>query len=279
MINIQSISAGLTLGEDGIWRSKHTENISYPSDGNEKFFSIEDNSFWFKHRNNCIVTIVNVFPPKNNETIFDIGGGNGFVSLGLANAGFDVAVLEPGVAGASQAKNRGIKNVICATTNTAKFKQHSLPAAGLFDVIEHIEDDVAFLQSIRGLIKEEGYLYATVPSYSFLWSDEDIYAGHFRRYTLEGISDVLRSAGFQVEFSSYIFRFLPLPVFLLRVLPYKLGLSEGVRNTEKISRDHAVKRGITGKILESLSQPEIENLREKNPMKFGGSCLIVAKSS
>ena len=277
-MDIQSISTGLKLGEDGIWYSIDTEKISYPLDGNEACFAIEENSFWFRHRNKCIVSIVNAYPPNNNETIFDIGGGNGFVSFGLANAGFDVALVEPGVAGSSQAKNRGIKNVICATTNTAKFKPHSLPAVGLFDVIEHIEDDLAFLQSIKGLMKKEGCLYATVPSYSFLWSEEDVSAGHFRRYTLESISEVLKTAGFQVEFSSYIFRFLPLPVFLLRTLPYRIGLSKGERKTNNISRDHTVKDGIKGKILDSLLQSEIENLNKKKPMMFGGSCLLVAKS-
>ena len=278
MADIRSISTGLKLGEDGIWYSKDSENISYPSDGNEASFAIEENSFWFRHRNNCIVAIVNAFPPNINETIFDIGGGNGIVSLALANAGFNVALVDPGVAGTSQAKNRGIKNVICATTKTANFKPHSLPAVGLFDVIEHIEDDLAFLQTIKGLMGRKAYLYATVPSYSFLWSNEDVDAGHFRRYTLEGIIEVLKSAGFQVQFSSYIFRFLPLPVFLFRSLPYRIGLSKGKKKANNISRDHAVRGGIGGKLLDLLLQPEIGNLTKKNPMMFGGSCLIVAKS-
>lgn len=277
MANIQSVSTGLKLGEDGIWSGMDTENVSYPSDGNEAYFAIEDNSFWFRHRNNCIISIVNTYPPKNNGTIFDIGGGNGFVSFALANAGFDVALVEPGASGTSKAKNRGIKNVICATTNTAKFKPHSLPAVGLFDVIEHIEDDLAFLKSIKDLMKQEGYLYATVPSYSFLWSEEDVSTGHFRRYTVKSISNVLKSAGFQIEFCSYIFRFLPLPVFLLRTLPYKIGFSMGKKKTN-ISRDHAAKGGVTGKILDSLLKPEIDNLNKKIPMMFGSSCLIVAKS-
>lgn len=278
MTNIQSISAGLKLAKDGIWYSTDTENISYPSDGNENCFIIEDSSFWFKHRNNCIVSIVNSCPPKNNGTIFDIGGGNGFVSLGLANAGYDVALLEPGVTGASLAKNRGIKNVICATTKTAKFKPNSLPAVGLFDVIEHIEDDLAFLQTIKDLIIKDGYLYATVPAYSFLWSADDISAGHFRRYTLSSITNVLESAGFKIEFSSYIFRFLPLPLFFLRTLPYKIGIQSGKTKPNKISRDHAVKNEVTGKLLNSLLRPEINALNKKRSMIFGGSCLIVAKS-
>lgn len=276
MVDIQSISTGLKLGDDGIWYSFDNQNISYPSDGNENCFAVEDGSFWFRHRNACIASIVKSYPPEDNGTIFDIGGGNGFVSLGLANAGFDVVLVEPGRVGTLNAKNRGLRNIICATTNTAKFKQHSLPAVGLFDVIEHIEDDFSFLQSIRSLMKKGGYLYATVPSYSFLWSSEDVIARHFRRYTLDDISKLIKSAGFEVIFSSYIFRFLPIPVFLLRALPYKMGLSKAERKTKNTFRDHAVKGGLIAKILDSICQTEIERLNKKIAMRYGGSCLIVA---
>jgi SAM-dependent methyltransferase len=278
MIDIKSISAELKLGDNGIWYSQDNQSISYPSDGNESCFLVEDHSFWFKHRNNCIVSVVKSYPPEDSGAIFDIGGGNGFISLELANAGFDVALVEPGRVGAVNGKNRGLKNVICATTKTAKFNQHSLPAVGLFDVIEHIEDDLAFLKSIRSLIKKGGRLYVTVPSYPFLWSGEDVFAGHFKRYTLGGISNVLKSAGFEVEFSSYIFRFIPIPIFLLRVLPYKLGLSKVERKTKKTSRDHGVKGGLMVNIIRAILQPEIDNLNQKKAMPFGGSCLIVAKS-
>ncbi len=279
MIDIQSISDELKLDNNEIWFSQEDQNISYPSDGNENCIAVEDSSFWFKHRNNCIVSVVKSYPPEDGGTIFDIGGGNGFVSLGLTTAGFGAALVEPGKVGALNAKKRGLKNVICATTDTANFKQNSLPAVGLFDVIEHIEDDLDFLKSIRKLIKKGGRIYATVPSYSFLWSGEDVLAGHFRRYTIEEISNVLESAGFKVEFSSYIFRFLPIPVFLLRALPYKLGLSRTERTPNTTSRDHAVKSGaMINNIFDSILQPEINNLNNRKAMNFGGSCLIVAKS-
>ena len=277
MVDIHLISTELILGDDGIWYGPDNQNISYPSEGNENCLAVEDSSFWFRHRNNCIVSIVKSYPPEDNATIFDIGGGNGFVSLGLTNAGFDVVVVEPGRVGAFNAKKRGLKNVICATNETAKFKQHSFPAVGLFDVIEHIEDDLSFIQSIRRLMKKGGRLYATVPSYSFLWSAKDVLAGHFRRYDLEDISNVLISAGFEVEFSSYIFRFLPIPVFLLRTLPYKIGLSKSVRKAKNISSDHAVKVGVIPNILRSILQKEIKELNNKRAMRFGGSCLVVAR--
>ena len=64
---------------DGVWFTKtSSENaLSYPSDGNDQCFRVEDSSYWFGHRNTCIVELVRQFPP--NGLIFDIGGGNGFV--------------------------------------------------------------------------------------------------------------------------------------------------------------------------------------------------------
>jgi SAM-dependent methyltransferase len=222
--------------------------------------------------------VVASFPPDVDGTIFDIGGGNGLVSLRLAKAGFDVALVEPGSIGATNAKNRGLETVICATTRTARFKERSLPAVGLFDVIEHIEDDLGFLQSIRGLMQEGGRLYATVPSYSFLWSADDALAGHFRRYAAGDLCRLLQAAGFGVEFSSYVFRFLPVPIFLLRTLPHRLGVARTDREGRKPARDHAAHGGLVADILSSLLWPEIENLDKKKAMRFGASCLVVGRA-
>ena len=86
MLDIHSISTELIIGDDGIWYAPDNQNISYPSEGNENCLAVEDNSFWFRHRNNCIVSVVKSYPPEDNGTIFDIGGGNGFVSLGLTSS-------------------------------------------------------------------------------------------------------------------------------------------------------------------------------------------------
>ncbi len=278
MTNLKTISDGLKLGKDGLWYSSDTQPIYYPLDGNDAYFNIEDFSFWFKHRNNCIISIVKLYPPEEGGTIFDIGGGNGFVSLGLANAGYDVALVEPGQNGALNAKRRGIQTVICATTDSAQFKPHSLPAIGLFDVIEHIEDDLSFLKSINRLIKPGGHLYVTVPAYPFLWSDEDIAAGHFRRYTTKSISNVLKEAGFMVDFSTYIFWFLPVPIAFLRMLPFRMGLSKAGTKTHNIPRDHATKSGAASHTLDLILRKEIDRLKQNKPIHFGSSCLVAAKT-
>lgn len=279
MVDVSAIARHVVLGSDGIWRAPTHEDVSYPSDGNQACFQVEDSSFWFKHRNACIAAAVKGFPPPNREPIFDIGGGNGFVSLGLANAGFETVLVEPGELGALNGKKRGIATVICATTTTAGFRSSTLGAVGLFDVIEHAEDDLAFLRSIRDLLKAGGRLYATVPAYSPLWSSEDHHAGHFRRYTCKSIGAVVEHAGLTLEYLTYIFRPLPLPIFLLRALPHRLGLSAAPDDAKDLAKVHSPSTGRAQALMDRLLRGELKNIDSKRAMSFGGSCLVVARAA
>ena len=86
------ITQNLVCTENGVWTSPKISDVSYPKDAHRHLFSIEENSFWFQHRNNFIIELLQRFPPK--EYIIDVGGGNGYVSIGIKNAGFKVIMLE-----------------------------------------------------------------------------------------------------------------------------------------------------------------------------------------
>lgn len=277
-MDIATVSSSLHLGDDGIWHSADKQLISYPSDGNENYFAVEEHSFWFRHRNNCIAAAVSMFPPLDN-TIFDIGGGNGFVSLHLARQGINTVLVEPGPAGAANAKRRGISSVICATTETARFYPHALPSVGLFDVIEHISDDSSFLRSIHRITRPGGLLYATVPAFPQLWSEEDVLAGHYRRYTLASLTGALQAAQFTPIFASYIFQILPIPILLFRTLPTKLGIAKGATSKTAVARDHGAQGGLSKRIAELLLNHEIHLLMNRRSIPIGGSCLVVARAS
>lgn len=68
-----------------------------------------------------------------------------------------------------------------------------------FEVLEHIEDDEQALATWHGWIKPGGCLLLSVPAHQKLWSDADVWAGHFRRYERKGIAHVLKKNGFQIE--------------------------------------------------------------------------------
>lgn len=275
MNNISEIAPNLRLADDGIWVAAGKESVSYPQGAHQACFQIEDSSFWFTHRNACIVATVKSFPPPGNGVIFDIGGGNGFVSLGLTKAGFETVLVEPGHDGASNAKRRGLPTVLCATTTDAGFRDSTLDAVGLFDVVEHIDDDFQFLKSMRNLLKPRGRMYVTVPAFSGLWSREDELAGHFRRYTCDSIGAVVERAGLKLEYSTYIFRPLPLPIFLLRSLPYRVGIN---RKSGADVRDHERTTHAATAVFDAAFRGEVKNIEQRKRMTFGASCLLVASA-
>lgn len=267
----------LRLGDLGIWYASAQEAVSYPTEGNDQCFEIEDKSFWFQHRNACIVELVKKFPPRGKGPIFDVGGGNGFVAKGLLDVGWDVVLVEPGPAGARNAKARGLPHVVCATTQTAGFKLGSIPAIGVFDVVEHIEDDVGFLRHLHDLLEPGGMLYLTVPAYNFLWSGEDVHAGHYRRYSFRGLHELCSNGGFDVDLLTGIFQWLIAPVFCLRALPYRiLGKSEKkIGDPKAAEANHTLPPWLQA--LTSASQArERRRISKGLNLTFGASLLLVA---
>jgi hypothetical protein len=138
MFQISDIATNLQLHEDGIWYSSAQHPVSYPDDGNRKFYAVEEESFWFLHRNNCIIDVMHNYPPGG--PILDIGGGNGFISLALEKSGLEPILLEPGHDGVINARARGLPVILCSTLTDAGFREASVTAAGMFDVVEHVQD-------------------------------------------------------------------------------------------------------------------------------------------
>ncbi len=81
----------------------------------------------------------------------------------------------------------------------------SFPASQSFDtivclnVIEHIDEDVIALRNIWESLEVGGRAIILVPCGPSLYGTLDEVLGHVRRYTEEGLADVARKAGFQVE--------------------------------------------------------------------------------
>lgn len=265
---------------DHIWYGNVTEPISYPSEGNEACFGIEDRSFWFQHRNACIVELVKMFPPRGSGPIFDVGGGNGFVAKGLVDAGWDVVLVEPGSGGARNAKKRGLQDVVCATTVSAGFKPNSLPAIGLFDVLEHIKDDKDFLSHLHDLLEPGGMLYLTVPSYSFLWSDADEYTGHLRRYSFKKLKKLCLAANFQKRFLTGFFAWLVVPLLLFRALPFRLmGKSrKKFADVEATKDDHTIPAWLKV-FVKTQCEWERRRISCRNSIPIGASLLLAAQKS
>jgi SAM-dependent methyltransferase len=273
--NLREIAPNIDFGQDGWWCSRQLSDVSYPEEGSDLCLSVEDSSFWFRHRNRCILQAIKLFPPSG--AFFDVGGGNGYVAAAIQEAGLQVVLVEPKLAGVRNAVKRGIRLVVRATLEDAGVLPGTLPAVGLFDVVEHIRDDAGFLAGINRLIVPGGRVFITVPAYQWLWSGEDILAGHARRYTVRTLRRLLESTGYAVEFATYFFGFLPLPILLRRVLPYRLGLAPKRITEDAVRSDHEIGHALIGRILQVLTKRELSRIAEQRPLRVGGSCMAVAR--
>jgi len=260
----------LRRSADGIWRADAAvAAVSFPRGGHRECAELEDASFWFRHRNRCIVALVQRFPGM----IFDVGGGTGFVSLALRQAGFSTALIEPEVAGAEIAQRRGVDPVICSTLEGAGFSPGSLAGIGMFDVIEHVADDVSLLNAARELLRPDGRLYLTVPAHQWLWSADDGIAGHHRRYSSTGLAERLHASGFRVDFLSYMFWPLPPAILIGRRIAGMVGRRSN--DPDRYRRQHEVSRSRAG-LVDRLLDLEFRLIDRGRTVPLGSSCIAVA---
>lgn len=74
---------------------------------------------------------------------------------------------------------------------------------GLFDVLEHIANDVAALATLGRKLTAGGTLLITVPAVPWLWSSHDRIHHHYRRYTARSLERVIAAAGLRAEKVGY----------------------------------------------------------------------------
>jgi SAM-dependent methyltransferase len=265
----------LVRGDAGIWTvGDATAKVSFPEHHYDACFAVEDRSFWLQHRNACLVAALRHHP--FDGVFLDVGGGNGAVSKALVEHGFETVLLEPGPDGARNARTRGITNVVCATLEQAAFEDGAFGAAGLFDVIEHVEDDEAILRQAHRAIRPGGIVCVTVPAYSWLWSAEDELAGHYRRYTTTSLVRLLERVGFHPVYSTYFFAALTAPMFLLRTLPHRLW-KRAPEAVERGAAEQHTPSGTSRRAIDRVLAGERRRLEQGKSMAFGTSCLAIAR--
>ena len=72
-------------------------------------------------------------------------------------------------------------------------------AVFLLDVLEHIDDDLAFLRAALRHLRAGGLVVVNVPASMLFFSDYDRAAGHLRRYTAASLATLLRQSGAESE--------------------------------------------------------------------------------
>jgi SAM-dependent methyltransferase len=274
-MELQQIAPGLERDPTGYWIAPNDVTRSYPADAHDFCLTFEEQSFWFSHRNRAIEAAVRRFPPAEGP-IFDVGAGNGYVTAALQRLGFRTIAIEPSRTGASNAVARGVTEVICGALPSAAFQPATAGGLGLFDVLEHIEDDRGYLRGVLRYLKPGGRLYLTVPAYQWLWSRNDVTSGHKRRYTIATLREVVAAAGYRIDYATYFFSLLPPAIFLARTLRSRVSTRERARASSR-AQHRAGGRAMRG-VAEKCLAFEIRRIERASTIPFGASCLLVASA-
>lgn len=234
---------------------------------------VEGRHFWFLARRQVILDAIRAAVPDWRERpLFDIGCGTGGLLAWLAAQGVPLA-------GACDAYPRALE-VARARIGAPLLRvpEDRPPALGpgqrfltLFDVLEHIDDDVGALAWARSVLEPGGYLMLTVPAHPFLFDDADRLAHHRRRYRRGELRGKLDQAGFEVR------RLTHFMAPLVPLLAVTRPLRRAVRGSGPPDKE-AELRLVPGVNEAMRAVLALERLLLKvAPLPFGSSLLAVAR--
>ena len=146
--------------------------------------------------------IVGQFAHHLKGRVIEVGAGIGNVSARYVDHASEALLVEPAANLYPQLCARFADRPHVRTANTLladvpdDLLQRPFDAAIMVNVLEHIEDDVACLQRLAGLLGERGKLLLFVPALPSLYGTLDELVSHHRRYTFESLAGALQKSGF-----------------------------------------------------------------------------------
>lgn len=179
---------------------------SYNPDYFKPLFLAEDRHFWFRTRNRMIAAIASqsIVGFSGDYRVLEIGCGTGNVTRVLdkvCDRGIVIG-MDLHYEGLHYAKQRVVCPLVQGDFHWTPFRSQ-FELIGLFDVLEHIPDDVEVLRDLRTMLSDNGFLFLTVPAFPSLWSYFDEASHHVQRYKIKGLHEKLEDTGFKVVYISY----------------------------------------------------------------------------
>jgi SAM-dependent methyltransferase len=148
---------------------------------------------------------------------------------------------------------------------------------GLFDVLEHLPDDMRVLHHLHTMLAKDGILL-TVPAHPSLWSYFNEASCHCRRYTSTELEGKLEHAGYQVEYmTQYMASIFPM-LWLGRWLKSLIDRRPGGR-ADRINASTRAELRITpvvNNLLALLLAQETRMIARRRRLPIGTSLLAIA---
>ena len=89
--------------------------------------------------------------------------------------------------------------VIRASIDALPFASGAVSQLYLFDILEHVSDDVSVGRELARVSAADGWLVLSTPLHGHRWHEFDRVVGHARRYEPQALVDLLGRSGFTLE--------------------------------------------------------------------------------
>ncbi len=253
---------------------------SFNPDDFARLRAVEDTHFWFVSRNDVLAAALSTLPRNGSgpQSILEIGCGTGNTLRVLRHAFPHASIVgvDPFYAGLQLARTRCDAHLIQAQIERLPFRK-PFALISLFDVLEHVDDDVGALTAIRRLLEPGGVVLMTVPADPSLWSRLDEESGHFRRYSERQLRSVVEAAGLRVEYASHFMAMTYPIVWLSRRLDRWMSPARSVDRRPAIERELRVPFAINT-AFRQLLRVESSAIRHRRGLPFGASLLAMIRA-
>jgi len=259
-----------------------TAHQSYNPSFFAPLFAIEDRHFWFRARNKVISVLINQITTDlaDGYRVLEVGCGTGNVLRVLDRicSSGTVVGMDLFAEGMRYARERTSSPLVQGDMHSPPFGIQ-FQVIGLFDVLEHLPNDVQVLRDLHTMLASEGVLLLTVPAHASLWSYFDEASQHCRRYESAELRDKLLHSGYRIEYmTAYMASVFPL-VWLGR----RLASLTNRRTTDDIHRIHNLANRelriipIINELLTLLLTQETHIVARRRQLPIGTSLLVVAR--
>ncbi|HYM09479.1 MAG TPA: class I SAM-dependent methyltransferase [Bryobacterales bacterium] len=256
-----------------------------------RLYAIEDRHFWFRSRNRVIGSLVRRvtagLAPGYRVLEVGCGTGNTLRVVEQACPHGTVTGMDLFAEGLLFARSRTACPLVCGDMHAPPFDAR-FELIGLFDVLEHLPDDLQVLRDLHAMLAPGGVLLLTVPAHPSLWSYFDEASHHCRRYEAADLERKLTGAGYRVEYATeYMAGIFPL-VWLgrrlsglarRRSLDTSASGRDGADRARLLATDELrIIPGVNA-LLSLLLAPEAPLIARGRRLPIGSSIVAVARKS
>lgn len=188
------------------------ESEAYDALANE-----EDQHWWFEGRRRIVRDLLaQHLRPRADRHILDVGCGTGGMYPLLSQFG-----RTEGADGSDLAIEYATKRFpdfkVSKASLPDRLPDSAYDVITAFDVIEHLDEPVACLRTMRQHLAPEGQIVITVPAYNALWSRHDEVHHHKRRYRRGLLASQLAEAGLRPVYMTHFNTWLLPPIAAVRL--------------------------------------------------------------